>query len=136
MFESTRLAIYNYIAANWANQYPLFAENQGEQQPSGAFARYSIRPVETVSMSVGSQNAKFRRTTSLLWFQFFGIEGQGTKDATTFADLITNLFDEKWLPISGGGMIRFQRNELQYIGVEASGRPQWRCTVRYQVDDL
>jgi len=136
MYEPTRLAIYEYIAANMPPDYPIFADNQGNRQPAGAFARYSIRPINTVSMSVGSQNAKYRRTTALLWFQFFGLESNGVIDAMKFADIVTNLFDEKWLPTNDGMMIRFQRAELTYIGIEPSGRPQWRVTVRYQVDDL
>jgi hypothetical protein len=136
MQEATRLAIYNYIQTNWGNQYPLFAENQGEQQPAGPFGRYSIRNIDTVSMAVGSTNSRYRRTTARLWFQFFGIEGQGTKDATTFADLITNMFDEKYLPTGDGMLIRFKRNVFEWVGIEPSGRPQWKCTVMYEVDDL
>jgi hypothetical protein len=136
MYEDTRLAIYNYIENNWQDEYPLFADNQGEQQPAGCFGRYSIRPIDSVSMSVGSQNEKYSRVTALLWFQFFGLEANGSIDAMKFGDLIRKLFDEKWVPTTAGNMVRFQRSELTYVGIEPSGRPQWRCTVRYQVDDL
>lgn len=131
-YETVRKAIAVSVNNNWnQSAYPLFEENQGEQQPTAVFGRFSIRPIDAVSQSAGGYGL---RVTGLLWFQIFLQEGQGVSDAMKFADAIKALFDNQVLATDDGEQILFRRTELAYIGVEPSGRPMWRATVRYQVD--
>jgi hypothetical protein len=136
-YEVVRQAIANFLQANWNLSYPLFAENVGEQQPvDQVFGRYVIRPIDAVSNVVGSNNTLGgRRVNALLWFQIFGVEAQGTTDPMKFADRICQLFDETWLQPAGGVLIKFRRGNLQYVGIEPSGRPHWKCTINMVIDD-
>lgn len=134
MYEETRLAIANFLQANWTF-CPLFAENLGPTQPLDVvFGDYSIRPIDAVSLSVSATNQYARRERARLWFRFFGLEGKGSTDAMKFADAVVVLFDEKWLTTAENRLIRFRRSELSYTGIEPSGRPAWRCTIEYHID--
>jgi hypothetical protein len=136
-FEQTRLTIGGIIANEWDKSYPLFAENIGEQSPTGPWARWSLRPISTTSIDISAKTQHGARVEAFLWFQFFCVEANGTTDAMKFADKIAAMFDERWQTIPSTTMtIRFRRTELAYVGLEPSGRLQWRITVRYRVDEL
>jgi len=136
MYEDTRLTIANYLQANWT-YCPLFAENIGETQPPDVmFSRYTIRPIDAVSLSVGATNQYSRRERAYLWFQFFDVEGKGSTNAMKFGDAVVVLFDQKWLTTPANKLIIFKRSLLTSVGIEPSGRPHWKCTIEYHVDML
>lgn len=135
-YEASRKKIATYIGTNWGVTYPMFSENQGETQPTAPFGRFSIRPISATSLQIGASTAVGRRSESFLWFQFFGQEGKGNADAMKFADEVITLFDQKVMVNDDGERMIFRRSELSYVGMEPSGRPMWRVTVPFSVDDL
>ena len=136
-YESTRAAIASRIEAQWpssvAAAYPIVSENQpfkGGVQPSGPWARYSIRPAANITQDISNHS---RQIIGLVWLQIFVPENDGVRPAMLMADAMETIFAEQRI-IDANGLIRFERAELQPAGVD-SGLAQWSCLVRYR-DDL
>jgi hypothetical protein len=129
-YELQRKAIAVRINSGFT-AYPIFDENQGEQQPAGTFGRFNIRPVDANYQGAGALG---RRINALLWFQIFLKEGSGVSDAMKFSDAVRALFDNQVVITDDGERMLFRVTELNYIGIEPSGRPMWRAIVPYIVD--
>jgi hypothetical protein len=133
-YETARAAIAQKFADEWPSQdFPIVAENQpfpGGRQPSGPWARYSIRPAANITTVV---DATSRQIVGLVWLTMFIPEMGGVRPATLMAEAMEEMFAEKRIVLSDG-LLRFERAELAPDGVTTDGFSQWRCTVRYRDD--
>ena len=132
-YESLRVAIATKIVTEWPSTYPMVAEGQafpGGTQPSGPWARFSIRPAANVITTV---NAASNQIVGLVWLQIFLPEETGTRAAFVMADILAGIFEQKRGNTSTGSLLRFDQVELAPAG-GSDGWAMWRATVRFRED--